>query len=367
MNYKDLETPSLIVDLDVLDQNILHMQNLASENNLELWPMIKTHKSNYILKKQISAGAKGILVAKISEAEKLLDSGVKEIMLAYPIIGEKKLMRVAELSKKVSLYLSVDSVKSTDIINSLGKSLGKVFNIIILIDSGLNRLGIAPEKILQFYNDVKDYPYIKIKGIGTHAGHVYACRSKEEVIEVSKQEVSSISLAAKNLIKKNLELDIISIGSTPTILVAKDFGLVKQIRPGNYVFNDAIQLALGVREKSNCALTVMTSVISIRENGEAIIDAGSKSLCLDKGAHGNDNIKGYGMVKGKEDIIITSLSEELGKIKYDINKHNIELGDILEIIPNHSCTTTNMFEKAFGFRKGEFIEEIDISARGMKY
>ncbi|KAB3529802.1 alanine racemase [Alkaliphilus serpentinus] len=367
MYYRNLDTPCIVVDLDKLEKNINYMQKLANSHNLELWPMIKTHKSQYIVEEQLKAGAKGILVAKLSEAEKLVAAGVKRVMLAYPIIGENKLERLCKLAKGVEVYCSVDSVEAAIILNEKAKEKDLVFNTIIIVDSGLRRLGIQPHETKGFYNRIKELKNIEIVGVATHGGHVYGATDKTQVDAAAQQEVSSIKNAVNQLEEIGVSCKVAAIGSTPTIKALKDFEGIKQIRPGNYVFHDTVQMALGAATEESCSLSVLATIISIPEGGRAVMDAGSKILCLDAGAHGNDHIKGFGRIKGYPDIVIKGLSEELGRLEYNPERVKLEIGQVIEIIPNHSCTVVNTADKLYGIRNNQLEREIEVTARGMTF
>ncbi|MBM7615936.1 alanine racemase [Alkaliphilus hydrothermalis] len=365
MKKQELETPCLVVDLDRLEENIKEMAHLAKEHNVELWPMIKTHKSKYIVQQQLNMGAKGILAAKLGEAEKMVEAGVQRVMLAYPIIGEKKLDRLMELTKKAEVYCSVDSLESATILNERALKQHICRKCVIIIDSGLNRLGVTPEGVQGLYESIKAMKGIEIVGVATHGGHVYGATNIEGVKKAAEEEISAIMKSAEILQELGVDCSIMAIGSTPTVKQIEDYKGIKQIRPGNYVFYDAVQVALGAVPVERCALKVLATVISIPEAGRAIIDAGSKILCLDAGAHGNNNIKGYGIVVGYEDILIKGLSEELGKLIYDPEKISLKVGQQVEIIPNHACTVANMVEEIYGLRNNQVETMIEVTARGI--
>jgi len=365
MNKNLLETPCVVVDLDKMENNISEMADLAKKHKVELWPMIKTHKSEYIVKEQLKSGAKGILVAKLSEAEVLINSGVQRIMLAYPLIGDSKLIRLTELARRAEIVCAVDSYESARMLKKFAIFCNVTFKYVIIIDSGLRRLGVLPSKTIELYETLREFEGLNLVGVATHGGHVYGALNKQEVITASNQEKTAILEASRLLKTQGLDLSIIALGSTPTVETLPDFNGVKQIRPGNYVFYDAIQVALGVVPKERCALTVLATVISIPDKGRAIIDAGSKILCLDAGAHGNTSIKGYGIVKDYDKVAVESLSEELGKLKYDTGKYSFEIGQRVEIIPNHACAVANMVNKIHGLRGKRVEVEIDVSARGL--
>ncbi|WP_026477047.1 alanine racemase [Alkaliphilus transvaalensis] len=365
MKRGELDTPCLVVELDKLEENIKEMSDLAKEHEVELWPMIKTHKSKYIVQQQLKMGAKGVLTAKLGEAEKMVEAGAERVMLAYPIMGDKKLDRLVDLTKKAEVYCSVDSLEAAQMINDRALKEGIVLNTIIIVDSGLQRLGVRPENVLNLYNNIKHLKGINVVGVATHGGHVYGAVDVEGVKKAAQEELEAIILASKILKEAGVDCRIAAIGSTPTVKEIQDFKDIKQIRPGNYVFYDAVQVALGVVPLERCSLKVLATILSIPEAGRAIMDAGSKILCLDAGAHGNNNIKGYGIVLGMEDVLIKGLSEELGKLVYDPEKVQLKVGQQVEIIPNHACTVVNMVDYIYGIRNDEVEEIIEVTARGL--
>lgn len=365
MLVKELETPNVIVDLEKLITNIKEMADLAVKYNLELWPMIKTHKSDYILNLQLKHGARGVMVAKLGEAEIMANVGAERIIMAYPIVGEKKLERLYNLSTEIDLICSLDTYEAALALNNKALEKRSIFNCVIIIDSGLKRLGIPVKRVKDFYHLLKDLKGIRIVGVATHGGHVYGASDSAEVQKAAQEEVDSITEAANILEKEGVRCEVVALGSTPTVKTIQNFKRVKQIRPGNYVFYDAIQVALGIVPIERCALSVLGTVISVPEAGRAVMDVGSKILGLDVGAHGNTSIKGYGLIKNHENVIIKGLSEELGKLYYDSEKEELKVGQVLEIIPNHACTVVNMVDKIYGIKGQNVIKEIPVTARGM--
>ena len=157
--------------------------------------------------------------------------------------------------------------------------------------------------------------------------------------------------------------EVVATGSTPTMAVAAQNKTVTTLRPGNYVFYDAIQIALGVVPEERCALTVLATVIANPSDNLFMIDAGSKCFGLDKGAHSASLVNGYGVVKQHPELVIEGLSEEVGKIRA-IGGTNLKVGDKIEVIPNHSCAAANMTDFLIGHRKGIVEKMVVIDARG---
>jgi len=363
LNFNNLVTPSLLVHEDLLEQNIRRMQDLSEQTRVRLRPMVKTHKSPYIALKQLQAGASGIMTATPGEAAVFADYGIDDITLAYPVFHFRaREMRL--LARKLSrLTITVDNM---DAINALVAVAGPddPLHILIKINSGLNRLGVEPDdkkKLLDLAEKIAASGSLKLEGVATHGGQVYQCSGPEQVEEVAQQEIEAV-LAAKNIIEKKFTLSTVAVGSTPTVKYMPEDSGITEIRPGNYVYHDRIQVALGVADINLCALRVVSTVLSRPAKNRAVIDAGSKSLGLDQGAHGSGLVKGFGFLPGNRECTLVSLSEELGVLQVPGNK-GLRPGDRVEIIPNHACSVANLFREAFLVKDKQVTGKIYPEAR----
>ncbi|MGM0602445.1 MAG: alanine racemase [Bacillota bacterium] len=363
MKKEEIPTPSFFVNLDILDENIESMAEMCKEKNKELWPMVKTHKSTQIAKMQAEKGAAGFLVGTVLEAEKLVEAGFDNIALAYPVVDEKNILRIIELLKKANVILAFDGKYAAEKFNIFLTEEEIEAEYLIIIDSGLHRLGVKPEKSAELAEKFKKYDNLRLKGICTHPGQVYGAADMAEVKKAAAEEVEAVKTAVRNLEENGFNIEMAATGSTPTAKFAVESDVITVLRPGNYVFYDNMQAAVGVVPLERCSLTVMASIISQPTDDLFILNAGSKCLGLDKGAHGNTNIKGYGVVKDHPELLITGLSEEVAKVKID-EKTELRVGDKIEIIPNHSCSAANMTDYILGCRKDEVEEVIYIDARG---
>lgn len=360
-NIASLTTPSFLVNLSTLENNINKYQKLADENFVELFPMLKTHKSSEITKMQIDKGAKGVLVGTLDEAEKVIKkSGVKKVMLAYPVIGDTNLDRVINLSKECDLFVAFDNeIPAIELSKKLNNTK---INYQIIINSGLNRFGVSPEDSVLLYNTLKKYPNLVFKGISTHTGQVYGF-SKDYINKITEKEISTMTLAKKLLIENGADVEFVATGTTPTFESAIKSSEITISRPGNYVFFDAIQVALGAATEDDCALSVLATVVSHPSEDLFILDCGSKCLGLDQGAHGNSLTKGFGIIKNHPELTIIGLSEEVAKVKKE-GSTTLKIGDKIEIIPNHSCSAANMTNYLIGHRAGVIEKIIEVDIRG---
>ncbi len=359
---RDFKTPSIVVDLDILEQNIKHYQAEANKHNKQLWPMMKTHKSTEILKMQIEQGATGVLCGTLDEAELCLEAGVNNIMYAYPVVNIVNVMRVVELSKKCNFIIRIDNIESAMAISDCALKNDTVVNYSIIIDSGLGRFGIPVQNAVEFARKCDGLAGIKLCAISTHPGHVYSATNADEVEKCAKDERAVLKEAATSLRAAGFELEYVTSGSTATFLSSVGDDCITVFHPGNYVFFDVIQIALGAAKEENCALKIRTNIISNPSDNTFLCDAGSKCLGLDTGGHGNSSLCGFGRIEGYPELIVKSLSEEVGKI-YATDKSRVKIGDILEIIPNHSCSSGNLTSFYCGERKGKFEKYIKVDAR----
>ena len=368
-NIENLETPTLLLDLTVLENNIKTYQQVADDYSKELWPMIKTHKCTEIALLQQEAGAAGFLCGTLDECEALIRAGIKNIMYAYPVVSEPNISRMLKIAKACNFVMRIDDLRQAKILNEYALSSKMHLNYTIIINSGLNRFGIEPKYVMEFACKMQPFKNLIFKGICTHLGHVYGASDYEGVISIAKEEMGVIKTAYNLLKNAGHNLEFVSSGSTPTFLeVAKNTDLNK-LYPGNYVFMDNIQIALGVAKEQDCALTVLATVIANPRSGTYIIDAGSKCFGLDKGAHGGDGLVGYGLIKNYPELTLDRLSEEVGVITG--REIALEIGEKIQIIPNHSCSAANMASyyicKRGDFAVGSFRVDMRNNAKNKIY
>ena len=351
----DLITPSVLIDLERLEKNISDMATRAKEGGVSLRPHIKTHKCIEIGKKQLKAGAEGVTVSTLGEATAFANAGFNDITYAVPLVPDK-FEGVKRISEQTHLNLLVDHPNIVDQFGAFCKEVGIVLDVLVKVDCGYPRCGIDPETpaAVSLVRKIHENPHLNFKGILTHAGHSYNVTTVAEVKIIAKQEQDVMIRFANKLKAESTELvpEVVSIGSTPTARLADTFqDGITEIRPGNYTFFDYTQVTLGSCEVTDCALTVLSSVISISTD-RAVIDAGATALSQDKGPiHIEPNV-GYGKIiqdyaKGdlETGVIISSLSQEHGKLIFPGESiFGFQHGEKIRIVPNHSCITANLFD-----------------------
>jgi len=364
MNIADLNTPQVLIDLDVMERNVADMAALAQAQGVALRPHLKTHKIPDLAKRQLAAGAVGGTVAKVSEAEIMAQAGVEDLFIANELAGKDRLAHVLALSERVRLAVGVDSLPGAKALSDVFAAAGRTLDVLIEINSGLNRCGVRPgEEAWTLAQQVVGLPGLALRGVFTHAGHAYGAASREEVEQIGRLEGECVVQTAERLRDQGIPCEVVSVGSTPTAKVSGAVPGVTELRPGNYIFHDAMQLALGTCSLAQCALTVLATIISRPAPDRAVIDAGSKVFALDRIAHETEAIRGLGYVLDQEGVILERLSEEHGVLSLPPDSE-LSYGDRLRIIPNHACPVVNLFDRVFGVR-GETVEEVfEVAARG---
>lgn len=357
--HTQIDTPALLVLQSQLKQNIQAMQDVADQFKTALRPHTKTHKSPFIAQLQLKAGTRGITVAKLSEAEVMFNAGIDDIFIANQITHPLKLKRLQELHKKARLIIGLDSEQQIALLKPFFKEADKPLNVRIEINSGLNRCGVpVNEALVRLAQAVVRQPWLNLEGIFTHAGHVYAVGNRKEVETIGRHEGALMAEAKTLLEKTGIPIRTVSVGSTPTAPFSVQNAAVTEIRPGNYVFFDAMQIALGAAALKQCSLFVLATVVSRPEPTRLVIDAGSKALHTDGAALTGH----FGLplnVSGK----VVRLSEEHGILQVP-ESCPLNPGDPLLIIPNHACAVANLFEQYYLIDDALRIRHLPIDARG---
>ena len=355
-----LETPAVLVDLDVLERNIARMAERARACGVRLRPHAKTHKVIEVGRRQIAAGATGLSLAKPSEAEVFADAGFDDLFIAYPVVGADKARRLLALGERLRrLAVGVDSVEGASTLAGAFRAAGRTLDVMLKIDSGLHRVGVLPERALETARRLADLPGLRLRGIFTHAGHGYGEQTPDGVVQVARHEGRTMAAVADQLKAAGLAVEEVSVGSTPTAREAMAQPGVTECRPGNYVYNDGSQVALGTCTPADCAMTVLATVVSVPSADRAVVDAGSKTLSTDPL---RPRAVGFGQIGGRRSRI-QRLSEEHGVIVVEAGE-TFRVGERVRILPNHACVVSNLHDRIIGVR-GESVEtELIVAARG---
>lgn len=355
----DLPTPAVLVDLDVVERNLASMQARAKASGVKLRPHAKTHKAPRIGRMQIAAGANGLTLAKVSEAEVFARAGFDDIFLGYPTFGADKARRLLALAERIRIAVGADSVEGARSLGDVFHAAGRRLPVRLKIDCGYHRVGVPPEKALETARRIAELPGILLEGLFTHGGQGYGGATPDEVARIGRDEGRIVAETASALRAAGLPVGEVSLGSTPTVASAVTQRGVTECRPGTYVYNDFSQVSLGSCGFEDCALTVLATVVSAPAPDRAVVDAGSKTLSSDPL---RPRAGGHGLVLGRK-TRVARLSEEHGVLQVEPGE-SFRVGERVRILPNHACVVSNLHDRLVGVRGERVEEEIAVAARG---
>lgn len=351
-------TPYVALDLQQLEKNVRGMTGKLIQQGIEHWPHIKTHKSVELAKFEIQCGAKGITCATLHEATIMAKGGIENIFLAYPMVGEEKCQQFVELAKLVNLRTIIDSVQGAKQLSSAAIQGTEIVEVYIAVDYGAHREGIQLEDLESFALEIQKLSNLKVIGVFTYAGTIYQYRTESEIRKAAKAEAELLLLCKKRLEAIGIKIQRTSGGSTLSSFYADELKGITESRAGNFIFGDMNAIYGGIYTPENCALTIRTTIVSIPVPGYATIDAGTKTLTSDQSAEA-----GFGYIVEDPNIKLVKLNEEHGYLRYDSETIQLKIGDILNIIPNHSCVIPNLTNKIYALNNNEIDHIITPDAR----
>jgi D-serine deaminase-like pyridoxal phosphate-dependent protein len=348
----DLPTPYLCVDLDVLDCNVSRMAALAAALGVGLRPHAKTHKCLQIARRQLDAGAVGLTVATVGEAEVFTAGGCTDVFIAYPLwVDSARGARLRALAERAAVRVGVDSAAGAA---QLARHAGTAVQVLVEVDSGHHRSGVAPEAVLDIAAGA-ERAGLAVRGVFTFPGHGYDPARRAEA---ASQEAAALRTAAETLRANGFGAEVVSGGSTPTAAIT-DGSALTELRPGVYVFNDAQQVELGAYQTADVALTAVATVVS-HADGHMILDAGSKVL----GADRQPWATGFGRLPLIPEARVTALSEHHATVVLPPGAAVPSLGSRVAVIPNHVCTAVNLADELVITRAGAVVDVWPVAARG---
>ena len=365
MAITEIPTPAALIDTARMQRNINMMQARMNTLGVKLRPHVKTSKCVAVVKQHIAAGASGITVSTLKEAEQFFAAGISNILYAVGIVSSK-LAQVKSLREKgCDLKIIVDSLDAANAVVEFGRAHAYVFEVWMEVDTDGHRAGLKPhgDELIAVGRALHDGG-MKLGGVMTHAGASYELNTLEALQALAEQERSLCVTAAERLRAVGLPCPNVSVGSTPTALSAQHLEGVTEVRAGVYVFHDLVMVNIGVASTDDIALSVLTTVIGHqREKGWALVDAGWMAMSRDRGTQAQSHDYGYGQmcdVNGRviEGYSLTSANQEhgilsrIGETDGEIAKR-FPVGTVLRILPNHACATAAQFPEYVAFGANE--------------
>jgi D-serine deaminase-like pyridoxal phosphate-dependent protein len=357
----------VLIDQARVERNVDRMQEAATSGNKRLRPHAKTHKSPDLALMQIARGAAGICCAKIGEAEVFAARGVRDIRIPYPL-NPVNTDRVLALSERTHLSFIVDHLDVAAGWSRALREAGRTMDVLVKIDVGFHRCGVDPDTtdVGSFLARIAELPGLKLKGLLSHAGHAYAAASEQEVSAIAAREAALLTGIKEKAAARGIALEEISVGATPTARFSARLDGITELRPGNYIYYDRMQVGVGAASWEDCALTVLARVVARPAADRLIFDSGSKTLTNDlaRGA------AGYGVVQqalqtAAPDAALTieRLSEEHATVRVT-GDSPLKPGDLVRIIPNHACVVSNLVDEAWIVNGGQVVDSLRVEARG---
>ncbi|MEM1048063.1 MAG: D-TA family PLP-dependent enzyme [Pseudomonadota bacterium] len=344
-----VETPAVLIDDGIVRRNIARYQAYCDENRLALRPHIKTHKLPDYAKLQVAAGAVGITCQKLTEAEIMAEAGLSDILITYNILGASKRDRLRRLADQVSrLAVTADNAATIDGLSQTFAGSGRTLNVLVECNTGANRCGVeTPGDAALLARRVADSAGLSFGGLMTYPP------------VGGGATVAAFMASAKDLMAADgLDCAVVSSGGSPDMWQAGAVEGVSEHRIGTYIYNDRSLVARGVCTWQDCALTVLSTIVSTPAPGRAIIDAGSKILTTDLFGQ-----EGFGHVLGHPDVAVSALSEEHGTLTWD-GGEVFRIGDSVRIVPNHACVVSNMVDHVWIVDESGEAVETAVAARG---
>lgn len=361
MHVSEIDTPALVVDLEIFERNLCRVAEYTREHGLRLRPHTKTHKSPRIARRQLESGAAGLTVAKVSEAEVMLGAGPADLLVAFPIVGRVKLDRLMEVARKTRVTVALDSAVAARQLSDAARAAQVEVGVLAEVDAGLGRVGVAPgAPLLGLAQTIEKLPRLRLEGITFYPGHI------KDLDESGLRALAQMGDLLRSILydfeKAGIALRIVSGGSTPTLFHSHGLAGLNEIRPGTYVFNDVNTMRSGGCTLNDCAASILATVVSTARPGQMIVDGGSKTFSSDRPVNSAEVT--FGHVVEAPGARFHKMNEEHGFVDVSRAERDFSIGDRVHIIPNHICVAVNLHEKIYGIR-GETVEEVwPVEARG---
>ncbi|MFN8653183.1 MAG: alanine racemase [Gemmatimonadales bacterium] len=355
-----IETPAAVVDLSRFAATLLRTADYCRGQGLGYRPHTKTHKAPVIGAAQLVAGASGLTVATLREAEVM--AGVSDdLLLAYPQVGDAKVARLVALAAKVPrLGVAFDSADALEAVARVAAAAGTRVGVMVEWDAGMGRVGVqSPEEAVRLARLAAESRGLRYDGLMFYPGHIRdGGEAGRAALATVNQRLAGV-LAA--LAREGLAPAIVSGGSTPTLWQSHTLAGLTEIRPGTTVFNDRTTALAGVCDWDACAYSILATVVSTAVPGQAVIDAGSKALAKEelRGAG-----SGYGALLDRPSVVVSALSEEHGMLDLSGTDWRPRVGDRVQVVPNHVCVSVNLQERVWGAENESLRCRWPVTARG---
>ncbi len=345
----NIDTPCVIVDLDVVERNIERLQSYLDDHGIANRPHIKTHKLPLLAHWQLAAGAAGITVQSVGEAEVMAAAGIRDILITYNVMGAEKIRRLAAVARMADLRVAVDNEVALAAVGAAAELADREIGVLVEFECGKKRQGVLePQQAVDLAVACGRYPGLRFLGLLCYP---------------SGPEVAGFVARTRELLAAHgPELAVVSVGGTPGVWSAHETVGETEHRAGTYVYNDRRSVAVGSASLEDCALHVHVTLVSLPTPTRGVIDAGSKTLTSD--AFPASWGGGYGHVLEYPEAVVTELSEEHGVVDFSACKAVPAIGERLRVVPNHVCPVSNLHDEVYLHRGGVIEAVVPVAARG---
>ena len=359
MNIAELDTPALVIDLDIMERNLRRVADYCKAHSLRLRPHTKTHKVPAVGRKQLDSGAVGLTVAKVGEAEVMLGANPPDLLVAYPVMGRSKLERLMQVARKTRVTVATDNLGIAKQLSDAAREAQVEVGVLAEVDAGLNRVGVSPgPELIELARGMLRLPNLRFEGIDFYPGHIRD--TGERGLEQIRKLSELIQCILDDFRREGIEVRVVSGGSTPSLFHSHEVRGVNEIRPGTYVYNDVNTVASGACTFDDCAVSILVTVVSTARPGQIIVDGGSKTFSSDTAAPPSV----HGRLVEAPEAAFYRLNEEHGYVDITHAQRDFEVGERLHVIPAHVCVAVNLHEYVYG-KRGEQIEEVwKVEGRG---
>jgi D-serine deaminase-like pyridoxal phosphate-dependent protein len=347
MRIDDLDTPAVLVDIDLVKANVGRWQEYCDQHGIANRPHIKTHKLSQLARMQVEAGAVGVTCQKLGEVEAMLDGGIQDILLPYNILGAHKLERLNALRQRGVITVAADSATTIEGLGAAMRDAGNPLPVMVECDTGLHRCGVqTPEEALALAQLIDRLPGLRFAGLMTYP--------------TSLSETPAFFERTRELCAQSgLDVARTTGGGTPVMWRAHEAQGIDEHRVGTYIYNDRMTVRAGVASWDDCALTILATVVSKPTERWCVLDGGSKTFAMD-----TYGLEGHGYLPAYPEARLTKLSEEHGVLETEGSERAPTIGERVRVIPNHVCVISNLHNQVYIVRGDEVVDVWQVQSRG---
>lgn len=353
----ELDTPALCLDLDAMEANIRAMADTCRRHGVAWRPHAKGHKSSYIARLEVAAGALGVTCAKLGEAELMADGGIPDILIANMVVGQKKVERLVALRRKADPIVCVDHVDQVEPLSRAFAGQPALLRVLIEVNIGLDRVGVAPgQPAVELAKEIVSRPGLRLAGVMGYEGHLLTLPDPTDKGRRIHAALDQLVDTARAIRHAGVPCEIVSCAGTGSYRYAIEHPEITEVQAGGAIFMDVFYRdKCQITDLAN-ALTLLATVVSRPAPDRAIIDAGRKTLNIEVATP---------RVVGREGIEVVRLSAEHGELRLEPAAQGLRIGERLEILPGYADLTTVLHDVFYGFRRGRLETILPIEARGM--